>query len=298
MNKSFKTSSSLLLICNNSSHLPLTPNPLSLPAVKKSGIPAFIMCLLFISCSNSYQKVVKSNDPELKLTKAKEYYKKGDYIKALPLFEELIPLYKGSKSIDDIYYMYADCYFQQGDYLIASFHFKNIFDSYPLSDYAEESLYMNAYSYFMMSPDVALDQTYTEKAIEAFQLFINAYPGSEKVQECNQLMDSLRRKLEMKAFKNASLYLKIGHYKAAAVSFSNLLREYPDTKYDEEAAFLVVKSYYLYAVNSIPSKQEERFEQAVAAYRDFSYKYREGKFTKEASDLYETALANIEKLKP
>jgi outer membrane protein assembly factor BamD len=174
--------------------------------VSKSGIYIliFIVPVLFFSCSRqNYQSVLKGSDTEEKLSMAKELYEKGECLKALPLFEEVIPIYKGTKNIDDIYYQYADCHFQQGDYLLASFHFKNIYDSYPLSPYAEECLYMNAYSHYMLSPEVPLDQTYTEKAIEHFQLFINSYPESEKVAESNKLIDQLRGKLVTKDFREA-----------------------------------------------------------------------------------------------
>ncbi len=255
------------------------------------------MCLLFLANCNNYQKVLKSTDPVFKLDKAKEYYEKGDYAKALPLFEEMIPIYKGTKNIDDIYYMYADCHFHQEEYLLASFHFKNIYDSYPNSEYAEECLYMFAYCNYMMSPNANLDQTYTEKAIEAFQLFVNAYPNSVRMQECNNLMGILRRKLETKAFKIGELYFKMTEYRAAATSFTNLVREYPDTKYAEEASFLIIKSFYMYAQNSIASKQLERYEKASEAYKDFAYLFKQSKFLKEAQQLNEACISNINKIK-
>lgn len=264
---------------------------------KPSGYSVLSMLFIASSCANSFQKVSKSSDAEFRLFKANEYYEKGECLKAIPLFEELIPVYKGTKSIDDIYYKYAECHFQQGDYLISSFHFKNIYDSYPASEYAEESLFMYAYSYYMLSPDVQLDQTYTEKAMEAFQLFINAYPESSKMQECNGFIDNLRRKMETKAFNSARLYLKTGKYRAAATAFANMLKDYPDTRYEEEASFLVVKAYYLYAQQSIVSKQRERYKLAVDACEDFMYRFKGSKFAKEAEQLNQSALQNIEKLK-
>ncbi|GIV34311.1 MAG: hypothetical protein KatS3mg031_1846 [Chitinophagales bacterium] len=255
------------------------------------------MGLLFLVGCNSYQKVLKNPDPAYKLDKAKEFYEKGAYDKALPILEEMIPVYKGTKSIDDLYYMYADCHFHQSDFLLAAFHFKNIYDSYPNSKHAEESLYMYAYCNYMLSPDVSLDQTYTEKALEAFQLFINVYPNSARVGECNKLMDVLRQKLESKAFRAGMLYYRMGKYRAAALTFTNLLKEYPDTRYAEEASFLIIKSYYLYAENSIPSKQLERYELALEAYKDFSILFKSSKWMKEALQLKESCNANIEKIK-
>lgn len=254
------------------------------------------MSLLFISC-NSYQKILKSTNPDLKYLKAKEYYEKGDYYKALPLFEELITIFKGTKSIDEIYYMYAMCHYEQQNYLIAGFHFKNIHDSYPLSPYAEESLYMNAFCYYQMSPDINLDQSSTEKAINAFQLFINSYSRSEKIVECNMLMERMRRKLELKSFKSAELYLKTNNFRAAATSFNILLSQYPDTKDAEKAQFLIIKAYYLYAANSIRSKQVERYNMAVKAYREFMAKYENSGFMTDANNYYESSIQNIEKIR-
>ena len=155
---------------------------------------------------------------------------------------------------------------------------------------------MFAYSYYMLSPEIQLDQTYTEKAMEAFQLFINTYPESSKLGECNGLMDILRKKMETKSFKSAQLYLKTGKYRAAAIAFANMLKDYPDTQFAEEASFLVVKAYHLYAQHSIPSKQSDRYLEAIEAYKDFVYRYNGSKFADQAEQLNESAIDNITKL--
>lgn len=235
---------------------------------------------------------------DLKYQKAKDYYSKKKYDKAMPLFEELITVYKGKQSIDEIYYLFAMCHYELGDYLIAAFHFKNIHDSYPLSKYAEESLYMNAVSTAQMTADVPLDQTYTAKAIDAYQLFVNSYPNSQHLDESNRQMISLRRKLEVKSLSAAELYLKIGHYKAAAVTFGNVLIEYPDTKDAEKIRFQIIKAYYLYAENSVPQKREERYNMAIAAYNEFVAKHGvTGGYAKDAEKYYLSSISKIKKLK-
>ena len=249
------------------------------------------------SCGETYNKILKSNNLDYKLTKAKEYYNNGKYDKAIPLFEELIPLYKGTVSINEIYYLYAMSHYEEASFIIACFHFKNIHDSYPLSPYAEECLYMTAFCDYKMSASVQLDQTYTTKAIDGFQLFINSYPNSDKITEANQMIEQLRRKLEIKALNAAELYLKMKLYKAAATSFSNILIDFPDTKDDEKVSFMVVKSYYLYAQNSIRAKQMERYEETVKAYKVFAKKYGGSTFMKEADKIYEATLKDMEDFK-
>lgn len=255
------------------------------------------LVLFASSCSESYQKVLKSTDFDYKLKKANEFYDKGEFSKAIPLYEELIPIIKGTKNIDEVYFKYAMCHYREANFLISGFHFKNINDNYALSPFAEESLFMNAQCQYEMSAEVPLDQTYTKKAIDAFQLYINSYPNSTKLDECNLKIDQMRRKLEMKALAAAELYLRTRQYKAAAVSFANILVDFPDTRDAEKISYNVVKSYYLYAENSIASKQKERYESVLSAYKNFSRRYPNSTFLKDAQKYNEQALEKLETFK-
>ena len=259
-------------------------------------LAVLVSCFVLFSC-NSYEKLLKSSDYDLKLSKAKEYYQKEDYYRAKPLFEELITVYKGTKSVEQIYYFYAYCEYGMGNYLLASYHFKNIYQTYPKSQYAEDCRYRYAYCFYMMSPIFSLDQDNTVKAINAFQLFINSNPTSEKVEEANKVMDKLRRKLELKAFANANLYFNVRDYKAAAISFKNLLEEYPDSEDTEEAQFLIFKSYFLLAKKSIESKKAERYQLTLNVYQDFIDKYPESEHLKEAKSIYYDTLQSLNKIK-
>lgn len=267
--------------------------------VKKKSFHIYILYLVIIglgfsSCQQSYQKILKSNDLEYKYRKAKEFYDKEKYHKALPIFEELITLYKGTKSIDEYYYLYAMCHFEQATYLIAAFHFKNIYDSYPFSQYAEESLYRNALCYDNLSPRVSLDQSNTQKAIEYYQLFVNSYPETDKMELCNNAIKRLRRKLEIKDFKSAELYYRTFRYKAAAVSFENVLEKYPDTQDAQKIQLYIVKSYFKYAENSIRSKQLERYKIALDAFENFEKDYPKSPLLADAREVQQSILKEIE----
>lgn len=264
------------------------------------GIYAILLAAIVLfssSCAESYQKVLKSTDFNYKLSKANEYYEKEDYAKAIPIYEELIPVFKGTKSIDEIYFKYAMCHYREANFLIAGFHFKNINDNYGLSPFAEESLYMYAQCDYEMSAEVPLDQTHTKKAIESFQLYINSYPNTTKLDDCNLKINQMRRKLEMKALSAAELYLRTKHYKAAAVSFANILIEFPDTKDAEKISYSVVKSYFLYAENSITTKQKERYESVLSSYKNFAKRYPDSAYLNDAKKYNDQALEKLEDLK-
>lgn len=258
--------------------------------------PSFYIFFFFIgiisSCDN-YQKILKSDDIDLKYNKAMEYYQKKDYYRALPLFEELISVYKGSKSIEEISYNYCYCHYGLGDYLVAAYHFKNFAGTFANSKYAEEALFRHAYCYYLYSPPAKLEQTYTYKAIDAFQLFVNRFPKSEKLSECNSLIDNCRRKLEIKALQNAQLYFDLGQYKAAALAFRNILKDFPDIEEKEQIYFLILQSNFSLASNSIAAKQEERYNTTIESYDDLIEKFPESKYVKEAEKILELAQKSL-----
>ena len=248
------------------------------------------------ACSNSYQKVLNSADNEYKFEMAKSYFNNSDYFKALPIFEELLNVHKGTDKAEKIYFYYAYCHYGQSDYLIAAYHFKNFAITYPSSKYAEESQYLFAYCHYLMSPKASLDQTNTHKAIEAFKLFVTLFPKSEKIPECNAYIDELRIVLQQKDFEAARLYLKLEYYEAAKLSFENLLIDYPDFRNKEEASFLAIKSYYLYALGSIQEKQKERFTFVKGMYQKFIGKYPSSAFTKDLKNINANCNRNLNKL--
>ncbi len=260
-----------------------------------SPVFLFISFFLISSCSE-YQEVLKGNDLGKKYELAKTYYNKKQYYKALPLFEELVPVYKGSKEGEEMYYYLPFCYYGTGEYIVAAYHFKNFFATYPTSVHAEECLFMNAKCYMQMSPKYELSQEFTEKAINEFQLFTNSFPTSPLVSQANEDIDQMRSKLQVKAFASAKLYFQMENYKASAVALANLIRSYPDLPNIAEACFLIVKSDYLYALNSIEGKQKDRYEKTISVYNQYKDKFAGTRYEKEAKNLFDNSTSILNKL--
>jgi outer membrane protein assembly factor BamD len=254
----------------------------------------FFTLAVLISCSK-YQKLLKSTDADAKYNAAVKYYEKKDYYRALPLFEELIVLYRGQKRGESIYYYYAYCNYHLEDFEFAAFHFDNYVNTFPKSEFTEECAFMHAYCYYKSSPEYSLDQESTVKAIAKLQIFVNRYPHSKRVEECNTLIDKLRFKLEQKWFDISKLYFSTGDYKAAVTAFRNLLHDYPATSLKEEAMFYVAKSYYLYAQNSIESRKNERYSAMIDAGNEFISAFPDSKMGREIKVLMENSRRHIQK---
>ncbi len=255
----------------------------------------FALCLItlvFVGCKSKFEKLRNSNNITVKYQEAVKLYEKGKYSKALILFDDLASKYRGKAEAEDLFYLIANANYKLKDYTSARFHFKNFANTYPNSVRAEECRFMAAYCYYLDSPRSTLDQENTRKAIDELQLFVNYYPESERAEQAGALIQSLREKLEKKAFDNAKLYYNMGladDYRAAVIALENVLRQYPDTKYAEEIEFLMVKSQYLYADNSRVFRQEERFNQALDYYNSFVEHFPQSKFKAEADDLKNSA---------
>lgn len=242
----------------------------------------FILSIGLFSCKSKFEKLRASNDYSKKYQEGLKYYNKKDYSRALALFEDLVQRYRGRAEAEDLFYYYAFANYKLKDYTSAAYHFKNFADTYPNSSHAEECRYMSAYCSYLESPNSTLDQTNTLQAIDKLQLFINLYPKSDRVAEASKLIADLHERLEKKSFDNANLYLTISDYKSAVIAFKNSLREFPDTKYAEEMQFLMIQAQYLYAKNSLETKQQERYEEAIADYNDFAQQYPSSKYLKQA----------------
>jgi outer membrane protein assembly factor BamD len=252
-------------------------------------IALFLTVLAAASCGD-YQKLLKSSDNELKYEKAVAYYQKGDYYRAEQLFDQLIPVYRGTDKAEMLYYYSAQAYYEQKQYFLASHYFKRFTKNFPKSQYAEECSFMAAYCKFLDSPRASLDQTNTYDAINELQLFANMYPQSSRIEECNTLIDELRAKLEEKAISNANLYFRMEDYKAAITSYRNVLKEFPATKHREEIMRDIFRSAYHYASKSVPSKQNERFAEALDAYNAFIAEFPSSEYLRSVTGLKENIL--------
>lgn len=234
---------------------------------------AFFSFLLLItlgfSACDSYSKLLKSNDMEKKYTAAIDYYKKKDYYKAGMLLDELLVSFKGDPRFEDVYFRYAYCKYGNNELIMASYHFKNFYESFPNSKNSEEALFMHVYCDYLDTYPYYLDPSVTRLAMDNLQLFINVYPMSEHIPECNKYMDELRSRLRKKSLESGRLYMKMEDYQAAILAFSNTIKDYPELENKDEIEMTLIKCQYMMALNSVDSKKAARMYEVKTRYQEF-----------------------------
>ncbi len=253
-----------------------------------------LAAVLLIAGCGEYEKLLKSRDFQKKYDTAIAYYEEGDFVRAATLLDQVDNIFRGTTKADTVKYYQAQSYYGQKDYMMAGHYFRELSVTYPSSEFIEEADYMTAYCFYMQSPRPELDQDNTYKAITAMQMFMVKYPNSDRVDECQQIIVEMSDKLVEKSFISARLYYDLGYYKSAILALRNSLIAYPDTKYREELMFLILKSSYLLADNSIPSKQRERYQATVDEYYSFIGEFPDGTHSREARRIYDSSNKYLE----
>ena len=72
-----------------------------------------------------------------------------------------------------------------------------------------------------------------------------------------------------------------------------MLIDYPASKHREEAHFLILKSSFELAINSISSKIEERLQNTIDAYLVFNDNYPNGKYIKQTEKIEQQTRENL-----
>lgn len=248
---------------------------------------------MLASCSE-YTKVMKSRDVDYKFDYAKRAYEEKKYVQASTVLNDIYTALRGTAKGEEALFLLAMSYYENQDYTNANVFFKTYYQRYPKGKYAELSHYYSGYGFYLDSPDPQLDQTYTVKAIEELQNFLERYPKSEKVPEAQQAIFEMQDKLTLKELQNAQLYYNLGNfmgnnYESAVIVAQNALKDYPYSKYREEFEFLILKSKYQQAKNSVSEKMGERYSDVVDEYYSFVNNYPESKHLKEAKTIFRIA---------
>ncbi len=249
----------------------------------------FLFSAIFTFSCSPYEKLLKSDDYTLKYTKAFEYYDKGDYLRAGNILDQIAPVYRGTKKADSVYFFQAMSYFKQRDYILSGHYFQLFSQTYGNSPFVQDAAFNEAYCYYLSSPRPELDQASTYQAITAFQLFMSRYPKSTHTEQCMQYITELREKLMRKSFLAAKTYFDLEDYRASLTALNSSLVDFPETRYREEIMFMIVKSSYLLAVNSVEGKKPERFQESVDDYYSFIAEFPDSKYKKEATRMYESS---------
>ena len=243
--------------------------------------------LLALTACSEYQKVLKSKDVDYKYDMALQYFNDKEYVKAQTLLDDVAAYYKGTERSQDVTIYLARSYMGQKDYSSAADYFQAYIRNYPKGKYAAEAAFQTGHCYFLDAPDPRLDQDFTNRAIDAFDIFMETYPNNPYVQQALTEQNQLYDRLAYKELLNAQLYYKLGmylgnNYLSCEITARNALKDYPSNSYQEEFAWLIFAAKYQQVVHSVASKLQERLQDAEDEYYSFTTEYPQSKYKQQA----------------
>ena len=209
---------------------------------------------------------------------ANELYDKGQEVRSIVLYEQVYQRMPKAPEGEVSYFRIGKAYYIGQDFYMAGYFLGQFNQRFPYSPKAEEALFLSAMCSVQNSPEPSLDQHETELAINDLQQFINRYPNSFLIDSCNNTIDRLRYKLEVKAFKSVQLYSKTENFRAAVSSAETFLQDYSRSQFKEEVCYILVKNSYFYAKNSVDKKKAERIAETNERYRTFVADFPESRY--------------------
>lgn len=255
----------------------------------------FLCTAAFLLASCRSQDLIRPGDTlDVAFEKAKSLYDDEKYDDAANAFETVISIGRGTDFGQDAQYYLAESYYKDRRYLLAASEYNRYAQFHPNSPRREEVDFKEALSYYHLSPRYRLDQSYTNTAIERFRLFTSRYPNSERIDEAGNYISELREKLAQKKYSAASFYKRTEQYNAAAVYYELVIDQYPDTQWAEKSLVDQMESYILYAENSVPARQEERFEKALESYSRYLQLFPREENRSRVEELYDRAQSGLQ----
>ena len=228
---------------------------------------------------------------------ATELFDQKKYSKSIALFEKVIPTYERKPQMQRIMYMVAESHYYSKDYDLAAYYFNRFISNYPKSSKIEEAAYLVAHSYYLASPKYTRDQKDTEKALIAFQEYIDKYPTSERLGDANKFYDELTYRLEKKSFEIARQYYHIEDYNSAVAAFENFLQEHIGSSLKEDALYFKFKASNDLAINSIFEKKEKRLKDAITVHDKFMKSFPQSEKVKEVASLHKNLNKELKEIK-
>lgn len=198
------------------------------------GILVFIL-LLMIGCSATVDTSKFNSDQYFEY--AMKLYNDEDYEQALQEFQTVLLQFPGSAVSDDAEFYVGMTYYKRKQYLLGAYEFSKLVRNMPASPFVPQAQFMLAECYYQLSPSYQLDQTYTKKAIEEFQAFVDFFPSNEKVEEAENKIKELTKKLAEKEYNSALIYEKMEYQLAAIDYYGDVADTYHDTKYGPLALY-------------------------------------------------------------
>lgn len=150
--------------------------------------------------------------------------------KAIELYQHIVKNAPFGTYGDQAQFQIGEVYKNQGFYEESQKAYQAVVDEYPQSELVPKARYQIAYVAMLSSKKSQENDVYTDKAIDEFKNFKEAYPDNAQAVEADESIKALRSKKAMTLYETASFYDRQNKMASAKVYYQEALTNFPETQ--------------------------------------------------------------------
>ncbi len=215
----------------------------------------FVLVLLCSGCTFTWPWTKKAamtrSIPEGLYQQGVEYYKDGNYKKAVEVFQRL----KEENPLSALAIMaeigIADSYFSNKDYTEAGLAYREFINLHPTNENLPYVMYQLGMSHFNQVTSVDRDQSEVLKALKEFERLTARFPGSKFSFLGEKMIRECKKVLGEQEFYVGEYYFNRKQYQAALMRFEKVVRDYANVGLDYKAGYYIGEAKRLLAEQGV-----------------------------------------------
>jgi outer membrane protein assembly factor BamD len=162
---------------------------------------------------------------------------------AVEALERFVFRFPGDARQQEARFRLAEAYFGKREFLTAGVEFTRFASDFPNSSRADDARFGACRSYYELAPRPALDQQYTESAIEHCRTMAEYFPESEFAPRAREMAAELVDRLAVKQFEIAEHYFRRRAFDSALMGYNDVLAYFPGSSMAPRALLRMVEVY-------------------------------------------------------
>ena len=201
------------------------------------------LLLLAAACHPDFE-ITKYPTNEALYRAATEEYARGRWDNAVSAYEKLTTdLPARDTLLPRSHWYLARAHQQKGEWVLAATSFSRLTESFPDDTLADDAALEAARSYRKLWRKPALDPTYGESALGAYNTLLGLYPTSPLIPAAKRELSDLEEMFAQKNYLSGMYYFRRGGYDSGIIYFKDVVNRYPTSPSARLAQLRLVDSY-------------------------------------------------------
>jgi len=206
-------------------------------------LPSISGCASMELFASKQAEAPASSDQEL-MSQAESAFALKKYDEGRKHLQRLINQFPESELVPTARLNVGRTYFDEKRYDEARAEYQRFVELFPQHEQVDEAQYYTGLAYFRQIEKVDRDQTMTEKAVREFRTLVSEFRNSQFAPDAQAKLAECYRQLVERELYVGKFYFHREAYGAAIPRFESILKEYPGSKYNDQALYYLGESLW------------------------------------------------------